>query len=274
MVLICEYCNHELSTYTNLKVHYSTKKCQAVQQSLKDKEYNILIKNNVLTTNLQEIEKKLQDAEIKIQRLEAENLILRETSKEKNIFIEKAISKPTQTSNSITQNNTLNVTPMYTQEQYAEIAREKFTIQHFNKGARGISNFIGETIPQEMLSFSDMSRNVLSYKDATGKNIKDTNGLNFLTKLVRPSIIDPATSIYNKIQEDIANEPPSPVNSDSESDNELEERKTKKQLKLEKAEKNMNDISKLGKRKVARTTIVDGLKVAFNKKASFNAIDS
>jgi len=115
---------------------------------------------------------------------------------------------------------------------------------------------------------------ILSYKDATGKNIKDTNGHNFLTKLVRPSIIEPATSIYNKIQEDIANEPPSPENSDSESDNELEERKSNKQLKLERATRNMNEISKLGKRKVARTTIVDGLKFIFNKKASFIAIDS
>jgi len=159
---------------------------------------------------------------------------------------------------------------MYTQEQYAEIAREKFTIQHFNKGAKGVSNFIEETIPEDMLSFSDMSRNVLTYKDATGKNIKDGNGFNFLSKLVRPSIIDPATKIYNKIQEEIANEPPSPKNSDSESDDESE--RYKKRFKLAKATKNMNEISKLGKKKLTSTTIIDGLKSAFNRKASFSEI--
>jgi len=301
-MVVCEYCKKEFASKYTLKTHQTKQKsCLGIQgKSFEDiftcscnKKFNLklsydrhlsICKHN----KVEELETKVEELETKVEELEKENIVVKTTfekenivvkttfeirinelekeilvlktkleerhefSKEKNTFIQGVISKPT-TQNNITQNN-VNITPMYTQEQYAEIAREKFTIQHFNKGARGVSNFIGETIPQEMLSFSDMSRNVLSYKDAT------------------PSIIEPATSIYNKIQEDIANEPPSPVN--SESDNELEERKSKKQLKLEKAEKNMNDISKLGKRKVARTTIVDGLKLSFNRKASFNVIES
>jgi len=287
-MLVCEFCKKEFSSKYNHVRHLSN--CKLKQ----DVEKTQLIEaNNLYKTQLIEADNLYKTQLIEattpyktqIIELEKENAILKarleerletykESSNEKNKLIEKAISKPSiQQTQHITQNN-VNITPMYTQEQYAEIAREKFTIQHFNKGAKGVSNFIGETIPEEMLSFSDMSRNVLSYKDATGKNIKDTNALNFLTKLVRPSIIEPATKIYNSIQEQIANEPPSPVNSGYESDNEVDERKSNKQLKLEKETRNMNEISKLGKKKVTRATIVDELKLVFNRKASFNDIES
>jgi len=164
-MVVCEFCNKEFSTVGCLKTHQKkTKTCLEIRGEKIEEVYKceycesifnrkdgwkIHVLNCKHKSRIEEnmLVQKLQESETKNKQLETEIILLKE-------ILEKAISKPTTQNNTITQNN-VNITPMYTLEQYAEIAREKFTIQDFNKGAKGVSNFIGETIPEEMLSFSD-----------------------------------------------------------------------------------------------------------------------
>jgi hypothetical protein len=181
-VIECEFCQKHFSTKSNLSLHKrtakfclekqgkknTTNKCEFCKEVFSHKQ-RLLTHNEICKARI----------EITFQRNIAEKDKLIEEMRQRNkeleeqIFklAEKAIEKPTHTTNNTTNNyidKMLNITPEFLTEQSANLS-----VEHVKKGAIGYSNFFLEHSLKDRVACIDYSRRKIKYKNQDGEVVTD-----------------------------------------------------------------------------------------------------
>ena len=223
---ICQYCNSDLSTVGNLKVHQRTsKKCLKIQGISQDIKYSCDICNKNLSTkdNLQthmyscikktknieteqkyneqlkiniDLQKRLSELETKYNMIFDEKKVLKQ---DYDNLLDKITTSAISKTNSTVNKNTINIsTYTRTDDEIKNIYDSNITSSHIEGGISCIAKLIVDKVitddnGNKMITITDKSRGTARYKLPSGEVITDI-GLNTFTTKNRDMVMK---SIYN-----------------------------------------------------------------------------
>ena len=176
----CKYCKKNFISDKYLNSHYNICKYKInYTEELLEKNKTIegLIENNNYILN------KNKELELKNKELENKN---KELEDKLYKILEKAVDKPTTTTNNTTNNTNIEkleiISPTFLDEQ-----SQYLTIDHIKNGADGYANFFLEHQLKDRVICTDFSRRKIKYKDENGEVITDPE-MNSLSVLLFDSI--------------------------------------------------------------------------------------
>jgi len=213
----CEYCNHSFSNKTNFNAHKKNAKfCLEIRGEEKknnifvcdfcSKEFttkmrleshlevckNFYIQRNISKNEsiIQSLEKKLDEKDQQIEKLESQNKDLQDLIER---LCNKAIDRPTiinknndyNTNNNIMNNiGNLNIED----DKLEDIFMNKLTFEHVMNGQAGIADllhqhFLTDDSKNPLAICTDRARQMIQYKDSKGNLIKDPKGYNLASKI-------------------------------------------------------------------------------------------
>jgi hypothetical protein len=208
----CEFCEKELKTKSNIVFHQKTAKYCLEKQGKENVNFKcnyckkkFTKKQSLINHTEICISKPLDDEINKLKKyildLESQNLIKDKIIEEKDKIIkkselknkeledklykilEKAVDKPTTTTNNTTNIEKLEIiSPTFLDEQ-----SQYLTIDHIKNGADGYANFFLEHQLKDRVICTDFSRRKIKYKDENGEVITDPE-MNSLSILLFDSI--------------------------------------------------------------------------------------
>ncbi len=224
----CSYCNKNLATEKSLYVHKRRARyCLRIQGQMKIKESPFLICegceksfvtkrefNNhekqccdFLNKEIQRLEEEINELKLQHEKEIAE--IYKTMNKRKEACIEE-IAKQPKTQNNISNKLTC-LTPLdLNREKIDKAVADHFTIHHFFRGQKGIAEFAFEHLLKDEKTnpayvCTDMARTIFGFKGKNGCIEKDLHAKK-LTRMIMPSIMDPALKIMTE-RNDSAEDP-------------------------------------------------------------------
>lgn len=187
--MVCEYCGKIL-----LHIHNYEKHIEKHKKEILDEENN---ESTILKKKIVVLEEELKIEKETSMKYLAENNALK-------YFLSQGMNKSTIITNNYTTNtdNSTNKTQIINNllpltDEHMKEQSENFTMDHFKRGAVGISDYAVEYPLKDRIVCVDVARHIVKYKNADGDIIKDPN----MCKLT-PKIF---SSIYDKSREFVIN---------------------------------------------------------------------
>jgi hypothetical protein len=209
-MVICEFCNSELSNIASLKHHqqkarYCLEKqnadveylhCIGCRKDITTKRKLLIHQENCVKFHCLEYEKKILENEQRYEKtIQQKDKQIQELQNKLENLAEKAINRPTTTTNNTTNtmnNNILNLAPLdmaVLTERFKTVIEKNMTEQHLLEGQEGIAKLIAQCFTNEdgkkLITCTDTSRGMWKSKDKDGNIIKDYKA-NRIAKVVKP----------------------------------------------------------------------------------------
>ncbi len=218
MSMECEFCHNKLKNKYCLNLHKKTAKyCLALRGANTEYKCELCNKNYTERRNLEKHQEKCRltaeygsDLLTTFKKIKQENERLKRIIDDQSKIIEQQaktienIAIKGVTKSSVTNINILNLMQSLTTEHCKENV-QYLTEDHVIRGAEGLSQYISEFPAKGTVFLSDSSRRVFSYKDSSGKLIKDANGTKLLRKFfkyLRPKAEDFITCHRDRLEQE------------------------------------------------------------------------
>lgn len=217
----CEYCHKKYSSLSNLNYHKKTnKKCILLHQgevastfikmscTYCDKKFMC---NKTLKVHLNgfcNVRKQEERNKEEIQKKEEEIIELKkQLMKKDNDYKELAMKAVTEPRTVINNNNITNyndfLMPFQSADDIRKNIEEKFTVDHFSQGQRGVAYFARDYLLTDSDSgkptyyCTDTGRKKFVMKDKDGMIVKDCKSVNLTQMIVSGGIVTKSNRLYN-----------------------------------------------------------------------------